>query len=235
MISKDIVIETLQKKKLQILEDQSDAASIFLTAGIVKENLAVNVVVDDNTMTVNTIDKDAGKIIDTYTVDYTEEDAVDSINNIAETYESMTKSSTQINDEAQKEKFDYILAHGKPEDFDALSLEELNALDEYIKTLDERQLSLDICHWVIQNAIDKKDAATRSKAESVEVSQEEATPVIEDAHTIPLLDLMEILANRLEDKSVEVEDEVVSRVLDDVAADVDSLRDELSKVISEEE
>lgn len=170
----------------------------------------LNFEIDDDKITVNTIDKDAGKLVDTFEEPYeSEEDLVDVIDTAINTYDSIVDNKPSI---IQKLSFDDLMSAEDWEDrLKALTAEELTAFSDYVNL---QHLS-NCCVGVMQQYINH----LQNKAPE--------EPQVEETSA-------EILSNFIDTLSAEkdsCDDDMLAHIYDDICADANMMYEELSRIV----
>lgn len=190
------------------------------------------------TLAVNVIDKNEQAVIDDYTTDVNIDEGLEyKVTNSVQTFEALraikAKEQKTVNESKKVDtaKFDSLLEDGLT-GIDKLSDDELSMLDEYLLseevTKDNTQLTIDLCHNIIQREQDAREYRKRNKLEGLEPSSNDNIDYEEALESVSIVQLTDVLITKLTNASENEEDDTAKRIIDDILADMIDISEELA-------
>jgi len=248
---KEAVLKVAGSKYSCLESEQVDGVDVITIGHKKNERLILNYEIINESLSVNVIDKTEGKVIDEYIATFISDTefeskvktSVNTFEAICRTYkpaeiekvEEVIEVKTETPDIPMNDRFADILENGKVEELEQLSPSEIEALDVYAAGINAPKF----VRSAIQNQIKKMkdrepvvDVLEGPESDELEKVVPEVGSFAEDAlveATMPQLleAFIECLSNRIDIE----DDEIVSRVLEDISAQAEGMLDELSQVI----
>lgn len=246
MDRKSIIKESI-KDKYKCLECDNIKGLDVLSFGDDNEPYVLNFQVDDDTVNVNIIDKDRKSVIDNYSESFEDEDELrDKIKDASVAYDLVISAKPVVekkieSKEAAAERDEIIFHIGE------IGKNCMNFFNKYDHDYNEDDVDFDTdLNNVLSNIdINKSDISKNFKliyenkdsdmndSESSTDEINNNTDIDEILNSADVTELLEIATNKLRQQSESEDDEVISRILDDIAMQTEDLLDELSSAVIE--
>lgn len=245
-------MEKAGDKYLCLENENMDNTDVITIANRDSDALLLNYEIGDSMITVNVVNKDEGSIVDSYSTEYDDSSFDNKIDTSIATYEAIKKSvahklaenSSKSYTDEDIAKFRDIITNGGSRDIYKLSKEDLKKMYDFVSDCDDYKSARALILWQVQDAIDDFDRPEKNRRKfedsadeieyveepEVEVEPKEDCIEFTDA-SIP--DLLQACIDKLDVAIEEADDENKKVILDDVAAQLVELLDEVSSYVEE--